>query len=78
MKLYLLSQDERTGYDTFDAVVVAAESEEDARTIHPTMEGNNWTSMAWASSPDNVSVRELGVAAKGIKRGAILKSFNAG
>lgn len=77
MNLYLLSQNEYTGYDTFDAVVVAAESEDDARTIHP-MKGNNWTSRAWASSPDNVSVRRLGVAEKGIKRGVVLKSFNAG
>jgi len=35
MKLYLLSQDIVDDYDTFDSVVVAAHSPEDARTIHP-------------------------------------------
>jgi hypothetical protein len=35
MKLYLMSQDINNDYDTYDSVVVAAESSEDARTIHP-------------------------------------------
>ena len=35
MKLYLISQDVNDGYDTYDSAVVAAESEEDARSIHP-------------------------------------------
>ena len=33
--LYLLTQKERTGYDTFDSCVVAAYSREDAVKIHP-------------------------------------------
>lgn len=35
MKLYLISQTENSDYGTYDAAVVAAESEEDARTISP-------------------------------------------
>ena len=35
MKLFLLSQDYVSGYDTYDSAVVAAESESDARNIHP-------------------------------------------
>lgn len=35
MNLYLLTQDIVDGYDTYDSVVVVAESEEDAKTIHP-------------------------------------------
>jgi len=35
MNLYLLTQDEVRGFDSFDAAVVAAESPEDARLIHP-------------------------------------------
>ena len=31
MKLYLLSQDDNNDYDTYDSIVVCAESEEDAR-----------------------------------------------
>jgi hypothetical protein len=35
LKLYLLTQDESNGYDTFDSCVVAAYNEEDAKRIHP-------------------------------------------
>ena len=35
MKLYLISQDINDGSEAFDSAVVAAESENDARTIHP-------------------------------------------
>jgi hypothetical protein len=35
MKLYLLSQSKVSGWDTFDSMVVSAESEQDARNIHP-------------------------------------------
>lgn len=35
MNLYLISQDINSGYDTYDSAVVAAESEKDAREIHP-------------------------------------------
>ena len=35
MKLYLLTQTDNRGYDTFDSCVVCAPSEEEAREIHP-------------------------------------------
>jgi hypothetical protein len=35
MNIYLLSQTELVGYDTYDSCVVLAETEEEARTIHP-------------------------------------------
>lgn len=35
MNLYLISQDVNIDYDTYDSVVVAAESEGEARGIHP-------------------------------------------
>lgn len=35
MNLWLLSQEQSTGYDTFDSVVVAAQTEAAARRIHP-------------------------------------------
>jgi len=35
MKLFLVSQDIGPRYDIYDAIVVAAESSDDARTIHP-------------------------------------------
>lgn len=35
MKLWLIEQDECTGYDTYDSAVVAAETEDQARKTHP-------------------------------------------
>lgn len=35
MKLFLISQSRVDGYNTYDSAVVAAESESDARNIHP-------------------------------------------
>jgi hypothetical protein len=35
MKLYLISQSVNNGHDTFDSAVVAAETEDAARLIHP-------------------------------------------
>lgn len=35
MKLYKLSQEIKTGYDTYDSTIVCAENEEEARKIHP-------------------------------------------
>lgn len=35
MNLYLLTQNKVEGYDTYDAAVVAAKNEADARLIHP-------------------------------------------
>lgn len=40
MKLWLLEQDEHNGYDTYDSLVVAAESEDEARAIHPDPPGS--------------------------------------
>ena len=79
MKLYLLSQNQNDGYDTYDSVVVAAETEDEARLIHPG--GNEWDSECgcrWAKSPAAVSVELIGVAVDGTKPGVVLASFNAG
>ena len=38
MELYLVTQDMLKDYDQYDAIVVAAETEEDARTIHPSLD----------------------------------------
>ncbi len=39
MKLWKLSQDWSGNYDTYDSCVVAAETEEEARAMHPDGEG---------------------------------------
>ena len=82
MKLYIISQEVNTGYDTYDSAVVAAESEEDAKTIHPGGETEpvreidrhfyEWCGLA------HVKVELIGVAVKGTKRGVIVASYKAG
>jgi hypothetical protein len=39
MKLWLISQEENNGYDTFDSAVVAAATEEAARRVVPSFGG---------------------------------------
>lgn len=85
MNLYLISQSENNDYDTYDSLVVAANSKNEARNIHPhTMydgsEVVNWEDewSPWASSPDKVEVKLIGKAVKGTSKGIILASFNAG
>ena len=77
--LYLISQDENRGYDTYDSAVVVAESEEEARNTLPA----DWIQWGesyspWVSSPDKVSVELVGTAAKGSEKGVVCASFNAG
>lgn len=78
MNLYLITQTENAGYDTYDSAVVAASTEAVARNTNPQGE---WASRfsAWATSPDNVTVERIGVAKKPYSDGTIvLASFNAG
>lgn len=79
MKLYLISQEVNTGYDTYDSAVVAAENEDAARRIMPGG-WQEWGSKfsSWAYDPSQVEVRYLGEAAPEIEAGEICASFNAG
>lgn len=81
MKLWRLSQNINTGYDTFDAAIVAAETEAKARLLHPSKypdwngkdeEWHDWCDAAY------VTVELIGDAIPGTKTGVILASFNAG
>ena len=80
MKLWLISQDANSGYDTFDALVVAAKTEGAARLLHPEGVDADWdyTYTAWCRTPDQVEVELIGNAKPGTKEGIILASFNAG
>ncbi len=79
LHLYLLTQHERDGYDTYDACVVAAETAEAAQKILPS-HYYDWEdpSPAWASTPKKVKVKHIGVAADGVGVGVVLASFNGG
>ena len=92
MNLYLVSQNENDGYDTFDSFICAAESEQNAREIHPfgyqdkdcdeySEEDDNWFyDDTWVSKDKigKVKVKQIGVADPSIPKGVILASFNAG
>jgi len=89
MNIYKLSQSENRDYDTFDSMVVMAESEEAARQIHPEESYLNnsdnrdemWKSewSAWASKPSEVTVELVGqTLADDEVEGILLASFNAG
>lgn len=57
MNLYLISQTERKGYDTYDSAVVAAQTPEEARLTHP----REWEPLLWCEAlkswetPENIS-----------------------
>ena len=81
MKLWKISQTENNDWDTYDSAVVAAETEDDAKSTYPNelqwpTKENSWDE--WASSPDNVKCQYLGEAKDGTDTGVILASYNAG
>jgi hypothetical protein len=79
MFLYKISQNVNNNYDTYDSVIVAAESEEDARMIRPDTAdwGSEQFCSTWVSDPKDVIVELIGISfAK--NPGIILASFNAG
>jgi len=87
MNLYLLTQTVNTGWDTYDSCVVAAETEVDAKYIHPSdykndpdenwwEEESNWYD-DWAS-PNKITITLIGLAVEGTNQGIICSSFNAG
>lgn len=93
MNLYLLTQNENRGYDSYDSAIVAAENEDEARKICPSgmyewRDGwfyyhrpNSFQSRRrtdWANDIANISVRLIGIADPTVGRGLILASFNAG
>lgn len=79
MNIYLLTQDDEFGYDTYDSVVVAAKTEEDAKSIHPcTILGWDSFGGSWPKNPESIDVKLIGKAIKGTPSGVILSSFNAG
>lgn len=80
LRLWLLTGTS-TGYDTYDTILVAAETEEEAKQILPAPTyswGTSGLTEVWAKSPDKVKAEYIGVAVAGVEAGVILSSFNAG
>lgn len=81
LNIYRISQEENDYWDTYDSAIVAALSEEEAKTIHPCYYDANWKDpnggQTW-THPKNIKVELIGKAAPHIEKGIILTSFNAG
>ncbi len=78
MKLYKISQEVNNNWDTYDSAIVLANSEFEARRMHPS---GDWRfNHTWTDNLDNVTVELLGEAdpSLGNKPEIILASFNAG
>lgn len=79
MNLYLISQHFNIGYDTYDSAVVVANTEEEARNMHPRGAAYDrmYDDYVWAS-PEHVVVKWLGIAAQFDAPEVVCASFNAG
>lgn len=80
MNLYHISQQANNDYDTYSDAVVAAPDEETARQMHPDGgdlrdEGSFGT---WVSTPNQVTVKLVGIAVDGTPQGVVCASFHAG
>ena len=87
MHLYKISQSVNNNYDTYDSAIVAAASEDDARSIHPDGDFHPQpTGVDVTEESDTyewciqkyVNVEYIGEARSNIERGVILSSFIAG
>ena len=80
MKLYLLTQNDNNGWDTYDSILVCAENEEDAKTIDPNGDPfvENKPYSSWAKFKSSITCKEIGTANEDQVRGVIIASFNAG
>ncbi len=91
MNLYLITQTQNGGYDTYDSAVVCAPDEDAARHMHPSgcqEEGYDrpqklwWEAKhhyaAWANDLEAVTVKLIGEAAVDVAEGVVCASFNAG
>ena len=81
MKLYRIWQEVNNNYDTYDSAVVAAQDEEDARSINPSsinFDDLKFKDYSTWTERENVKVEYIGEAADNIERSIICASFNAG
>ena len=80
MNLYLLTQNDINGYDTYDSCVVVANSEDEAKNIHPAWyQTFGEDRCSWTDNTDKVNCTYLGEYAGDYKKSPIIcASFNAG
>ena len=83
MKLFLVSQNQNQGYDTYDSFVVICNSEDEAKNTHPSnqpMTDEKWKNKygVWCEHINYVKVQYLGEADSSLQKGVVCSSFNAG
>ena len=82
MKLWLISWNPSRSWEVYTAAIVAAETQEQARSISPD-DGDeiDWKAQLgntdWATSPDQIKVRYIGEAKEGTEQGVILVDYRA-
>ncbi len=60
MNLYFISQNQNTGYDTYDSAVVVAKNEEEAKLIYPSVwREQHWSEekQAWLDEEDELDLK---------------------
>lgn len=81
MKLFLISQTQNNGFNSYGSAVVAAPDENVARNMNPEsgdpmVEWLHWTHGGhWCSNPDLVTVRYIGEASEDVDAGVLCASF---
>ena len=85
LNLYLVSRRDRWSHDDWDAFVVAAPSEDEAKDYMPNgsrpfvyVGTDTYDRSGWVSDKSLLEVTLLGTADPGTETGVILGSFNAG
>lgn len=78
MKIYKISQNTNTSYDTYDSAIVAANNEEEARNLYPGGIHEFTNIMFDWTTPENVEVEQIGITKLYSQPQVILASFNAG
>ena len=86
MNIYLIEQEENSGWDTFSSAVVIAESEDEARLIHPGQDNPEFEGTKdircelWGwTSPEHVKVSLLGrLEIPALGRKVLCASYHAG
>lgn len=81
MKIYHVTQSEVTGYDTYSDFIACAETEQEAKLMHPSyyyksiLDSNGWD---WPNRIEDVECHEIGEANEDQTKGVICASFHAG
>lgn len=72
MNLYKVERTDSIDYDEYDSAVIAAESEDEARSTPPAKYST------WSAPIESLQITLIGVAKEGTFPGVIVSSFNAG